>query len=173
MSMQWLWWAPFVAALAHITEQYVYPGVFAKRDRADRSPFRNAAASRFHPIGNAVFLALCVRAGLVGTGGISDLGGIPPEYNAAFWLLLVTLMFSHALTHVTEAYRTRRVSPGLWTALLLYAPLAVYGYWRFFTGGLRPVSVAILAALAGASFRFWPFLLGARHASRCQSGLQS
>ncbi len=166
MSMQWLWWAPFVAALAHITEEFVYPGAFAKWERGRRPRFRDAIASRFHPLANAVFIALCLRAGLAGTGSVSGLGGIPAEYNAAFWLFLVALMFLHAVLHVEGSIRTQRASPGLWTAVSLYVPLAIVGFWRFYSRGLAPASIGILAALAWVSCRRWPFLFDTRHVGR-------
>jgi hypothetical protein len=164
MSTQWLWWAPFVAALAHIAEEFVYPGVRSTWDRGHRPQFGNAVTRRSHPIANAVFVALSARAALAGTG---TLGGIPAEYNVAFWLLLVAMMFAHALLHVEESIRTQRVSPGLWTAVSLYVPLAVYGFWRFFSSGMTTASLAILAALAGVSFHLWPFLAHARPVTPC------
>jgi len=171
MSPQWLWWAPFVAALAHNAEEFVYPRVFSKRDRGHSPQFGNAVTPRSRLIANAVFIALCARAALAGTGSISGLGGIPLEYNVAFWLLLVAMMLSKALLHVEESIRTQRVSPGLWTAVSLYVPLAVYGFWRFFGSGMTPASIGILAALAGVSCHLWPLLAHGRPVR--QSGLSS
>ena len=154
MSTQWLWWAPLVAALAHIAEQ-------CRLSRAAAGS-QGRRSRRFPGAADAVLVALCLRTGLAGTTSSGGLAGIPPEYNATFWLLLAGAMFSNAVLQVEETLRTRRVSPGLYTALLMYVPLAVYGFRHFFTAGLAPVSIAILAALAWASFHAWPFLFEPR-----------
>ena len=142
-GMKWLWWAPLVAALAHIVEEFVYPGGFADWDHRYRPMFRRSITPGFHFIVNAALVFAGLNVGMVGsTGGILSIGAIrlrsviPPQYAVAGWLALAALLFSNALFHIAGTMRTGSASPGVRTGLLLYVPLAAYGYWHFLSSGL-------------------------------------
>jgi hypothetical protein len=131
--------APLLAAVAHITEEFAYPGGFADWDRAYRSKIRSSITPRFHLIINLLLVFLCVSVGLAGTaGGVANLGVvrirrvIPPQHAVAGWPALAALLLSNVVFHVVGTVQTRRVSPGVRTGLRLYVPLAAYGYWHFF-----------------------------------------
>jgi Protein of unknown function with HXXEE motif len=169
--MQWLWWAPLVAAVLHIVEEFVYPGGFADWDRSYRPKFRRSITSRLHLAINAALLAACVSVGISGTaGGVVNAGVlafgsvIPPRWAAPAWLALAALLFSNAIYHVVGTLQTGRVSPGVRTGVLLYVPLAIYGFWYFSSSGLTPVRTSILAALLGGSYHLWARMLHAVHA---------
>lgn len=160
--MPWLWWTPLLAALAHITEEFVWPGGFAEWDRAYRPRIRSSITPGLHLVINALLVFACVSVGLTGTpGGVANLGPvgirsiIPPQHSVAAWLALASLLFSNAVFHVVGTVRTGRVSPGLRTGLLLYVPLAAYGFWHFLSTGLTSFSTSILAALIGGSYHLW------------------
>jgi hypothetical protein len=84
--MKWLWWAPLFAALAHIVEEFVYPGGFADWDRAYRPQYRSSITGRVHVIINAALIALCVSVAAGASGGELRIGLVrlrsflPAEY---------------------------------------------------------------------------------------------
>jgi hypothetical protein len=169
--MGWLWWAPLLAAVAHIVEEFVYPGGFADWDRAYRPKVRNSITPRLHLVINAAMIFACISVGVAGApGGAVSLGGVrigsvlPPQYAVAGWLALAALLFSNAIFHIVGTVRTGRASPGVRTGLLLYVPLAVYGFWHFLSSGLASFGTAILAALLGGSYHLWASMLHAMRA---------
>lgn len=160
--MNWLWWAPLLAALAHIFEEFVYPGGFADWDRAYRPKFRSSITPRLHLVVNAALVFACVSVGISGIpGGVANIGPmrvrgiIPPHYAVAGWLTVAALLFSNTIFHIVGSLRTGRASPGVRTGLLLYVPLAVGGFWHFLSSGLTSFSTSILAALLGGSYHLW------------------
>ena len=166
--MEWLWWAPLLAAVAHIVEEFVYPGGFADWDRAYRPEIRNSITPRLHLIVNTALILACINVGIAGTtGGAVSLGGVrigsmtPPQYAVAGWLALAALLFSNAIFHIVGTVQTGRVSPGVRTGLLLYVPLTVYGYWHFLSSGLVSFGVAVFVGLLGGSYHFWASMLHA------------
>ena len=48
---------------------------------------------------------------------------------------MVGILSSNVAFHTLAVWRTGRYAPGVITAVLLYLPLAVYGFWHF-TGRL-------------------------------------
>lgn len=173
--MAWLWWAPLVAALAHIFEEFVYPGGFADWDRAYRADIRSSITARLHLIVNAALVVACVSVGAAGSqahaGSVRFHSAIPPRYAVAAWLALAALLFSNAIFHAAGTLRTGRVSPGVWTGLLLYVPVAACGFWHFLSSGMTSLPTAIVAALAGGSYHLWAALAHrARAQVKCANG---
>lgn len=153
--MTWLWWAPFAAAVLHILEEFVYPGGFAEWDRSYRPAIRNSITPRFHIIINGALLLLCAQVGLL--AGTDDIKA--RTIGVALWLALAALLFSNALFHVVGTIRTRRRSPGLVTAVVLYVPMAIVGYWQFIGSGEASWGIAIAAGLVGGSYHLWASLI--------------
>ena len=169
--MGWLWWAPLLTAVAHIVEEFVYPGGFADWDRAYRPKIRSSITPRLHLVINAAMVFACISVGIAGTaGGVVGLGAmrirsmIPPQYAVAGWLALASLLFSNAMFHILGTVQTTRASPGVRTGLLLYVPLAVYGFWHFLSSGLASLGTSILAGLLGGSYHLWASMLHAMRA---------
>jgi hypothetical protein len=123
--MNWVYWAPFVAATLHIVEEFVYPGGFAAWDRRYRPGIRKIITPRFHVIINGLLLVACYDVWALRSSPI----------GVAAWLTVVTLLFANAVWHVIGSVKTRSFSPGVFTGLLLYVPLTVYGYVRFLRAG--------------------------------------
>ena len=150
----WISWAPGAAAVLHIVEEFVFPGGFAEWDRRYRPEYRDSITPRLHVIVNGLLLFACLS---VATWGLGPIG-------VAGWLTLTALLAGNAIWHLVGAVRTRSYSPGMVTGLLLYLPLAIYGYARFLRSGQASVPTAVVAALLGGSYTMW--VSGAMHRRR-------
>jgi hypothetical protein len=157
----WLWWAPLIAAVLHMTEEFALPGGFGDWDRAYRPSIRGSITPKLHVIVNLLLLALCISVGLAGFGEIGATLGpvharspIPPGLADASWVALAALLFSNAVFHVVGTIQSRRYSPGVVTGVLAYMPLALFGSWRFIHGGMSTMA-ALVAVVLGGSYHFW------------------
>jgi hypothetical protein len=179
-GISWVWWAPLVAVLAHIVEEFFYPGGFADWDRSYRPQIRSSITPRFHIVINAALVGLCLSIAAAGApGGVIHLGGlalgsiVPPRFAAAGWLGLVALLCSNAIWHIVGTVKTGRTSPGVRTGVLLYIPLAAFGLWYFLSKDLVSIEATIVAAAIGGSYQFWADILHwfrSRHAEPRGSG---
>jgi hypothetical protein len=150
----WLFWAPLVAALAHIFEEFVFPGGFAQWDREFRPSIRESITPRLHIVANALLLLLCVSV-------VID---APTPLGVPMWLGVSALLASNAIFHVVGAIRLRRYSPGVVTGVGLYIPLALYGYAYFLGTRQASARTAVAAAVIGGSYHAWAAVLHARRA---------
>jgi hypothetical protein len=134
--MDWIFWAFLGASVLHVTEEYGYPGGFLAGLREASPAFAPAATARFAFVINALFLALCVVAALVGA--------------RCLWLGLsiAALMLWNTLLHLGTSLKLRRYMPGTVTAVALYIPLGLFAYERFLASGrLDPTALAVSIAL--------------------------
>src|SRR6185369_7485134 len=128
-------WAPFAAAVLHITEEFVWPGGFVAWYKAYRPEIARSLTTRFLVIVNGLLLFTTAAAAIQGTS----------EQGVALWLTTASIELGNAGYHVLGTIRTKRYSPGVVTAVLLYVPIALYGYWFFVTRGLASHGTAVLA----------------------------
>jgi len=148
----WWPWVPLAAALLHLTEEFVYPGGFPawyRRYRSDPSRI----TPRFLVIINGALLIACLN--------VVQLGSTPP--GAVAWLAIVTLMCSNGIWHLWASIRSRSYSPGLFTGIAIYAPLAAYGYIHFLRAGLVSSLTAAVAGIVGGSYHLWSALYHRPH----------
>ena len=160
--MTWIWWTPLAAAGLHIVEEFVYPGGFADWDRAYRPAYRASITPRLHVVVNGALLLLCVQ--VLALAPLEQTDARPAAVGA--WLAVAALLFSNAVFHIVGTIETRRRSPGVVTGVLIYVPLAVFGYWHFLRSGEIPLLGAGVAALVGGSYHFWARLAHVARASR-------
>jgi hypothetical protein len=133
-----------VASL-HICEEFIYPGGFAAWYRRYKPGRIASITPRFLVVVNGLLLIACYDVGVLG----------PSPSGVALWLTIMALLAANAGWHVVGAVKTHSYSPGLVTGLLLYVPLAVYGYLRFLGSGEASVATAIGAGLLGGSYQIW------------------
>ena len=152
--MPTLFWWPLAAAILHIVEEFVFPGGFAAWDRTYRPAYRASITPRLHVIMNGLLILACVS---VGTNGATP-------YGVSAWLTLAALLASNAVFHVVGAIKTRAYSPGMATGLLLYIPMAVYGFSHFLTTKQASVGTAVAATALGGSYHLWSAMAHARRA---------
>jgi len=173
--MVWIWWAPLAASAAHITEEFFIPGGFAEWDRAYRPQIRKSITKRLHIIVNGALLLFALDVALLGSAGMTIgrtrvASSIPPPLAVPAWIALAALLASNAVWHVVGTIRTGRYSPGVCTGILIYIPLAIYGFAHFLHAGATPVVAAVIAALIGGSYHLWAALLHARRTAHQRAG---
>jgi hypothetical protein len=152
--MPLLFWWPLLAAALHIWEEFVFPGGFADWDRGYRPAYKASITPRLHLFMNALLILACVSVGSAG----------PTRSGVASWLTLSALLASNAIFHVVGAIQSRSYSPGMVTGLLLYFPMAVYGYTYFLRTGQASKGTALVSAAIGGSYHLWSALAHARRA---------
>ena len=150
-------WLPLLASVAHMTEEFVWPGGFIPWYRRYRPKIAASVTPSFLFKLNAAQVGAATAAGLV---------GMSPR-GAAFWLTLVALLGGNGLFHVIATVRGRQYSPGVVTGVLLYVPLAVIGYTYVLRHHLASGGSAIVAAALGLSY---PLLSTALHRRRVAQG---
>jgi hypothetical protein len=145
--MNWLPWAPLVAAILHMCEEFVYPGGFPdwyRRYRVNASRI----TSRFLVIINSLLLIACVDIGILGR----------TSAGVVYWLTISALLCCNGIWHAWASHRSRSYSPGVVTGVIIYLPLAVYGYSHFLRSQTVSVGTALIAILIGGSYQFWSAL---------------
>jgi hypothetical protein len=144
MVMDWLLWAPLVAASLHMSEEFLLPGGFLAWYRGYRTdPSR--INPRFLLIVNVVLLAVCCNIALLG----------PTPLGIAYWLAISALLCSNGIWHAWASYKSRTYSPGVVTGIAVYVPLAIFGYSHFVRSGAASIGIAALACAIGGSYPFW------------------
>ena len=142
---QWLPWAPLAAALAHICEEFVWPGGFTSWYRRYRGSSVQSITPRFLAIVNATLLAVCVDAAFA--------TGTP--FGVAYWIAVSAILASNGAWHLWAAIKERAYSPGMVTGLIFYLPLAIYGCIHFLSSGAVSYESAAISLLLGGSYPLW------------------
>jgi hypothetical protein len=143
----WLPWGLLSAVVLHISEEFIFPGGFAvwyRRYRIDPS----RVTPRFLIIVNALLITVCVNIALLGRTGV----------GVIYWLIIAAMLCSNGIWHVWASYKSRSYSPGMITGVVIYIPLALYGYRQFVHSGEASVRGALVAAIVGGSYQLWDAL---------------
>ncbi|MEO8578022.1 MAG: HXXEE domain-containing protein [Gemmatimonadales bacterium] len=145
---QLLPWSLALAALAHIFEEFVFPGGFKEWWVRYRPETAGSVSNQFLVGINALLIVMTVAIGFaVGR----------PGNGAAAWLTLAALLFTNGAFHVVGAIQSKSYSPGMITGVLLYMPIAIYGFHYFITTGRVSAGTAIVAAILGGAYTFISF----------------
>jgi hypothetical protein len=128
MALPLVAWSLTIAVLIHIFEEFVLPVGFKAWWCAYRPEIAASATVAF----------AAQRRG----NGVEA------------WLVLAALLAGNAVFHVVGAIKTKSYSPGMISGLLLYIPLAIYGYFYFARIGRASPIAEIVAAVLGASYYF-------------------
>jgi hypothetical protein len=75
--------------------------------------------------------------------------------GALAWLAFAAILASNGCWHGWASLRSRQYSPGMITGLLIYVPLAIYGYYHFLSSRAVSPGAAVVACLIGCSYPFW------------------
>jgi 1,4-dihydroxy-2-naphthoate octaprenyltransferase len=147
--MSLLAWSLAGAASLHVLEEFVFPGGFKSWWCAYRPEIAASVSNRFLIIINAALLAFSVSVALAVQA--------PRGNGVAAWLALAALLFSNAIFHIVGAFQTKRYSPGMISGIILYIPIAIYGFAYFLQTGRASIATALAAALIGGSYHFIAF----------------
>jgi hypothetical protein len=142
--MDWIFSAFLAVSLAHMGEEYIYPGGFV--DLMRRLDPRSApqVTVRFAVIINGLQLLLCALAIAVGRD------------NLAFSLSVAGLLLINGALHIMGCIRVKGYAPGVITGGLLYLPLSVYAYYHFWGSGQLTLREGIASGLLGALYQAVP-----------------
>ncbi len=149
MSLSFIAWSLAFAASIHIIEEFVFPGGFKAWWCYYQPDTAASVSNRFLIFINALLIAFSVSVALAVQAPQGD--------GIAAWLALAALLFSNAVFHIIGATQTRRYSPGMISGILLYIPLAIYGFIYFLRSGQASVGTALVAAAIGGSYHFISF----------------
>ena len=143
----WLPWAPLIAGILHLTEEFVFPGGFPTWYRAYRTD-ASSVTTRFLVIVNVVLVIACLN--------IVQLGHTMP--GAIAWLTIMALLSSNGIWHLWASVKSHTYSPGVITGIAIYVPLALFGFSLAIRSGAVPWVTALIAAAIGGSYHFWSAL---------------
>ena len=138
-------WLPLGAVLLHLVEEFLWPGGFAEWYRWYRPERAASVTTAFLVRINVLFVVMAL---------IPAAMGFRP-YGVAFWLVVASIAAANGLFHVWATIRTRRYSPGVVTGVILYLPLAVFGFIYFWRAGLASVPLIAQAALVGPAYNIY------------------
>ena len=155
-----LGWALLPAAALHIMEEFVWPGGFAVWYRSWRPELAPSMTPAFFILVNALLLVLCATAGIFSAS----------PRGIALWLTVSALMAANGIFHVYGSLASHSYSPGAITGVVLYLPLAIYGFWHALASGNASTGTAGIALLLGGSYQFWS---NANHSRRARRRLRA
>jgi hypothetical protein len=144
---------PLLAITAHLIEEFVWPGGFARWYRAYPPGSTAVVTTRFLVVVNAVFVALAVVPVALG----------PSARAFGYWLVVAAIAGANGLFHVRASLRTRTYSPGVVTGVAFYIPLAVVGGAYLLRNGLVSPMTALQAVAISAAYSWWSASQHRRH----------
>jgi len=147
---------PLMAVALHLVEEFAWPGGFAEWYREYRPERAASVTTAFLVWINAVLVALALAAALL---------GLRP-YGVALWLVVASIGAANCAFHLWATLRTRRYSPGTATGVVVYLPLAVWGFWHFTASGLATPGMLAQAAVIGPAYHFYAAWNHRRRAAR-------
>ena len=151
-------WLPLLAVAAHLFEEFVWPGGFARWYQWYRPARAASVTARFLVVINALLVALALLPPL--------LGNTPRGY--AFWLIVAAIGASNAFFHFWATARGRVYSPGVVTGTLLYLPLALIGYHVLVESRIVSLGTVLQAVVVGIGFHLWSAWNHRRRARRAR-----
>ncbi len=143
--MEWLFWAPLIAVSLHLFEEFVFPGHFPEWYVRYKPEIKKSVTKRFLIIINVLLLILCYDVEALG----------PSKFGIILWLGVMAMLAANGVWHFKGVLKTRSYSPGVLTGLLVYFPLAIYGYVFFLNSEQVSVFIALIALAIGASYQMW------------------
>jgi hypothetical protein len=146
MKMYYLmaWLLP-IAVIAHIIEEFVFPGGFIQWYRDYRPDIAPSITKSRLTIINAIFIAVSFMPLLLG-----------PSTQGISWLLALTSIAAvNALFHILGSARTKTYSPGEVTAMFIYLPLTIYINWELLATQAITLDYAGKCFLVGIAYHIW------------------
>ena len=136
---------PVAAVAAHLIEEFVWPGGFARWYRRYPPGHTATVTPGFLLIVNAVFVALALLPPLLGAS----------PRGLAVWLIVAMIAGANAIFHIVAVFRTRAYSPGVVTGVCVYLPLAIIGGPYLSRHGLASTGTLLEAIVIAIAYHVW------------------
>lgn len=150
-----VFWAFLVVSLAHMAEEYIYPGGFMDFMRRLNPDLAPLVTRRFAGVINGLQILLCILGIAVGRS------------HLAFSLSVGALLFVNGLVHIAAGAKLKTYVPGVITGGVLYLPVSAYAYYAFAASGQLHLRQGIISGLLGALYQAVPIsYLGLVRAAR-------
>ncbi len=140
-----LYWLPAICVGRHVFEEFAWPGGFLAWYQRYRPEFAASLTVRFVVIVNVLLLLFTLWIGFFGPTAARGVSA---------WLTLMAALACNAVFHVRGTVRSHHYSPGVFTGVLLYIPLCIWGYGYFLAAGVSP-ALALISFAIGAGYQFW------------------
>ena len=138
-------WLPLLAVLAHLIEEFVWPGGFPDWYRRYRPARAASVTPRFLFIVNAILVIIALMP--------PALGATSRAYG--YWIVVAAIGAANAFFHIRATAEKRAYSPGVITGTLLYVPLAAWGGELLLEQHLISTGTAIEAAIIAIVFHIF------------------
>ena len=154
--MDWIFGSFLAVSMAHMGEEYFYPGGFMDLMKRLNPRFARFVTVRMAIIFNGLQLVLCVFAIVIGNK-------LP-----VFSMSIAGLLFINALVHIGACVRTKGYAPGVMTGVFLYLPLSIFAYALFIGSSRLTLGDVILTGILGLLYQALPigYLAAARAATQ-------
>ena len=141
-------WSLFAAVCAHVIEEFGWPGGF-RSWYIEYSPHVEPSLTPRFLIGvNTLLLALAALSAMY----------FESPSMRVLWLAIGSCVAINGVWHLQATVRTRRYSPGVATAAVLYLPLVTFGFIHCVRCGWISPREALSAGSYGAAY--WIFSEG-------------
>ena len=138
-----LWLLPS-AAIIHIVEEFVFPGGFTVWYRNYKHTVSPSFTVKYLVNVNVLLVVLCLLP-LV----------LDVLNRDALWLSMASVVFVNAFFHIRGAIVEKRYVPGVVSSIVIYIPLALYGYWYFLSVEKVAIEQAVVSGCVGVGY--WLF----------------
>ncbi len=95
----------------------------------------------FHIVINIVFIGFCFLPLVLTT-----------RSAIAWWICMASVLLVNSIFHIWGAFKAKKYSPGVFTSIVLFIPVATYGYWYFLSAQKTTVAQALVSSATGVSY---------------------
>lgn len=159
VTYEGLAWILPVFIILHIIEEFVFPGGFMLWYRKYKPAIASSLRPRFLIIVNGLLLLICINPISMGR----------TFQGTVWWLCITSILAVNAYFHIKATIVSKTYSPGLFTSVLLYIPLALYGNWFFISNRSVNWITAVLCFLPGIGYHLFSAYNHKRRAKKFQN----
>ncbi|MCE0494328.1 HXXEE domain-containing protein [Vibrio salinus] len=130
-----------IAAMLHVTEEFIWPGGFIAWYRELCPPQEKGRGPEYLIWINTLMMWFIILAMYFGN----------TQTGASIWLGVATMLVINAGFHILGVIRLRKYSPGIVTAVCLYIPLFIIGISQYLTTHListERIAIYLVIAIA-------------------------
>ena len=142
--MTWIYITFLLISIAHMGEEYFYPGGFMDFMKRLNPRFEPLITMRMAVIVNGLQLLLCVTLIVMG------------RHTLVFGMSVAALLLVNGLVHIAGCFRVRGYAPGVFTGALLYLPFSLYAWRLGISSGQLTLKGMIGSAVLGLLYQAVP-----------------